>query len=36
MNDLILQFIKERVDGVQGPIVFSAGFDATKWVKGVL
>ena len=34
-KDSIIRFIKERIDGVQGPNSFSAGFDATKLVKGV-
>ena len=30
-----IQFIKEQIDGAQGPNYFSAGFDAKKLVKGV-
>ena len=34
-KELIIRFIKEKIDGVQGPNDFSAGFDAKKLVKGV-
>ena len=35
VKEWIIWFIKEIIDGVQGPNSFSAGFDAKKLVKGV-
>ena len=35
VKESIIRFIKERINGVQGINYFSAGFDATKLVKGV-
>ena len=35
VKESIIWFIKERIDGVQGPNYLSALFDATKLVKGI-